>query len=134
MKHGSEVIYYTPVDAYGVTTFSDGIISGGMGDDVTITQQIRFFWRYDPSSPDKSPSGFTGMGWFENVAETPIVLSGIPLSRILSEFENESRNNLNDVFQIWQSYVNQNSTVEHDIVKNFLQLLLTSPSCYGFVE
>ena len=64
MITGSEEIRYTPVEAYGVSTFAAGIISGGTGGEATVTQGVRFTWVYDPDSPDASPSGFTGQGWF----------------------------------------------------------------------
>lgn len=63
---------YTPVDAYGVTTFTDGIISGGNTGNESISGSTRFLWVYDPNSPCDPPSGFTSQGWFSGVSDTPI--------------------------------------------------------------
>lgn len=132
MIQGSEVIYYTPVEAYGVTTFADGIISGGGGNDTTISQSVRFFWVYDPSRPNTSPSGFTGMGWFENTQDTPIWLSeknGILLEDILDQFSQGIKTNLNQEFQSWNSYVIENSSLSNDIVGRF-QRAINNYDCW----
>lgn len=116
---------YTPVDAYGVTTFADGISSGGTGGDATLTQGVRFMWVYNPASPEGAPSGFTGHGWFEETDGSPIWYSiqnsGITMERILEGFANGNRTNLNDVFQNWQNYVDAAASQGNDIVKNFQQ-------------
>ena len=109
MLSGSEEIWYTPVEAYGVSTFEEGIISGGGGGDATISGGVRFYWVYYPETPGEAPSGFTGLGWFESEANTPmnyyLTSKGKGLQDILSEFDNNTRNNLNDVFEVWSTYV-----------------------------
>ena len=68
---GSNTVEYTPVDAYAVMPMADGIISGGGGDEATVVQSTRFYWVYNPESPETS--GFTGSGkWFCGVANTPL--------------------------------------------------------------
>ena len=94
---------YQPVQAYSVEVSSNGIISGGGGDEAIVSEGTTFYWRYDPN--DEISSGFTGVGWFEDIGGSPIVVSGKSLDAILAEFENGSRTNLNDVFEAWQKYV-----------------------------
>lgn len=110
MLSGTEEIWYTPVEAYEVSTFADGIVSGGTGGDATISGGVRFTWVFDPSSPGGNPSGFTGRGWFEETEHSPIWYSvnycGMTLEKILQDFATGERKNLNDVFANWQTYVN----------------------------
>lgn len=123
MLSGSEEIWYTPVEAYGVSTFAGGISSGGMGGDATVTEGVRFLWKYDPESPRVTPSGFTGKGWFENTYGSPIWYSiqfhGMDLDTILAEFANNSRVNLNDIFKNWQVYVDAQEWQNNDVVQQF---------------
>lgn len=118
---------YTPVDAYGVTTFADGISSGGTGGDATLTQGVRFMWVYDPDNPSGAPSGFTGQGWFEGTNGSPIWYStnlyNITLADILKGFADGDRTDLNDVFKNWQNYVDAAASQGNDIVQNFQQLV-----------
>ena len=114
MLSGSEKVYkYTPVEAYGVSTYADSMISGGDGDGAVSTRGVRFFWVYDPTKPETSPSGFTGQGWFANEEHTPIKVSGYSLEHILREFELGDRTNLNDVFNTWQQYINNIPEEDH---------------------
>lgn len=94
---------YQPVQAYSVEVSSNGIISGGGGDEAIVSEGTTFYWRYDPNGGISS--GFTGVGWFEDTCGSPIAVSGKNLDTILAEFENGSRTNLNDVFEAWQTYV-----------------------------
>ena len=117
---------YTPVDAYAVMPMADSIISGGTGGDATLTQGVRFTWVYDPSTPDASPSGFTGQGWFADAEGSPIYYNiqkhDITLEGILSEFAGD-RVDLNDVFQNWQIYVDAEKSKGRDVVFEFQQRL-----------
>lgn len=109
---------YTPVDAYAVMPMADGIISGGTGDDNVVVGETRFFWVYDPNN--LSRSGFTGLGWFCGVKNTP--LANITEEQLLSEFELGVRTDLNDMFSQWQILVN-NQPADADYVKDFIDLL-----------
>lgn len=117
---------YAPVDAYAVMPMADGIISGGTGGDATLTQGVRFTWVYDPNTPDASPSGFTGQGWFADAEGSPIYYNiqehGMTLEGILSEFAGD-RVDLNDVFQNWQIYVDAEKSKGRDVVFEFQQRL-----------
>lgn len=123
MLSGSEEIWYTPVEAYGVSTFAGGISSGGMGGDATVTEGVRFLWKYDPEFPRAAPSGFTGKGWFENTYGSPIWYSikfhGMALDTILAGFANNSRGDLNDIFKNWQVYVEAQASQNNDVVQQF---------------
>lgn len=123
MLSGSEEIWYTPVEAYGVSTFAGGISSGGMGGDATVTEGVRFLWKYDPDTPDKTPSGFTGQGWFADTNGSPIWYSiqfySMTLQGILDEFAGGTRTNLNDVFTNWQNYVDAAGSQGNDVVQQF---------------
>ena len=118
---------YTPVDAYAVMPMAGGIISGGTEGDATLTGSVRFSWVYDPNTPDKSPSGFTGQGWFAEIEGSPIWYSikfgGMTLEGILGEFSAGHRVNLNDVFQKWQNYVDAGEFQGRDVVFEFQQRL-----------
>lgn len=124
-KTGSETIYinYTPVQARGISTFAGGIASGGTGGDATTTKGVRFTWAYDPEFPDKTPSGFTGQGWFAETQGSPIWYSimfcNMTLKGILDEFKAGTRANLNDVFLNWQTYVDAQGWQGTDVVQQF---------------
>ena len=124
MIYGSNEVY-SPVSAYGISTFAEGIISGGTGGDVTATQGVNFKWVYDPSTPEAIPSGFTGQGWFADKEGSPIWYSiqycGMTLQGILDEFAGETRTNLNDVFQNWQKYVDAQGSPGNDVLQQFQQ-------------
>ncbi len=124
---GEEYITYTPVEAYGISTFADGIISGGTGGDATVTQGVRFLWVYNPDTPNAAPSGFTGQGWFADAEGSPIwysiQFSGMTLQGILDEFAAGTRTNLNDVFTNWQNYVDALGSQGTDAVQQFQQKL-----------
>lgn len=127
---------YTPVDAYAVMPMAGGIISGGTGGDATVTKGVRFLWVYDPGTPAGAPSGFTGMGWFENSMGTPIWNlkdsgSSLTLETILYEFSKNQRHDLNDVFENWQIYVNEQAQANVDVVKDFINQL--SDECWTFI-
>lgn len=119
----NDVYANSPVAAYSVGTRNGGIISGGTGGETAVTEGVRFLWTYDPNSPDETPSGFTGQGWFENTTDSPIgwycFQKGIDLETILAGFKNGDRTNLNDVFTAWQSYVNEQASGGNDVVKTF---------------
>lgn len=117
---GSEFVEYTPVEAYGVSTFDVGIISGGNGGEATVVQNTRFFWVYDPENPEKS--GFTGGGeWFCGIVNTP--LANITEEQLIQEFANGTRTNLNTEFQAWQVLVSNQTPGETDYVKEFMQMV-----------
>ncbi len=118
---------YTPLEVDGVDNNESGIISGGFGDDTTVTRGVRFLWVYDPTNSLDSPSGFTGHGWFENNTNTPIGYyiqkNGVTLNDIISRFNN-GKDNLNDVFLNWQNHVNtiyEQSKI--DLVQQFQYLV-----------
>ena len=133
MIQGSNDVYYTPVDGYAVSTFAAGIISGGDGGSEVITSGVRFLWRYDPTNPHSSPSGFTGQGWFENKPNTPITVaqsSGLMLQDILEEFAAEKRTHLNDVFVYWQNFITENSGI--DYITPFQGMIgIQNPPCWS---
>lgn len=114
---------YTPVDAYAVMPMADGITSGEVGGGHTVTQGVQFLWVYVPETPNGSPSGFTGKGWFADAEGSPIWYSieffGMTLDGILSEFAAGDRKNLNDVFQNWQNYVDAQGSQGKDVVQLF---------------
>lgn len=127
---------YTPVDAYAVMPTAGVVISGGTGGDATVTKGVRCLWVYDPGTPAGAPSGFTGMGWFENSMGTPIWNlkdsgSSLTLETILYEFSENQRHDLNDVFEHWQIYVNEQAQANVDVVKNFINQL--RDECWTFI-
>ncbi|WP_287493438.1 hypothetical protein [Sellimonas sp.] len=116
---GSEYVEYTPVEAYGVSTFDVGIISGGTSGDATIVKGTRFYWVYDPNN--LSASGFTGSGkWYCEVENTP--LYGLSEAELLNEFETQVRTNLNEEFQAWQALINSQGN-DTDYAGNFAKML-----------
>lgn len=118
---------YTPVDAYAVMPMAGGITSGGTGGDATVTQGVRFTWVYDPDTPDASPSGFTGQGWFADKVGSPIwyciTFCSMTLEGILAGFGSGDRVSLNDVFQNWQNYVDAQGFQGKDVIQEFQQQL-----------
>lgn len=106
MIYGSNEVY-TPVEAYSVMPMDTGVISGGFGDDATVTGGARFYWVYYPNNPNGSPSGFTGNGWFTNIEYSPIVVycaeNNKDLDTFFIEFQND-RTNLDDVFRVWNNW------------------------------
>ena len=113
---------YTPVDAYAVMPTAGVVISGGSGGESTVTKGVRFLWVYNPTKPEASPSGFIGRGWFEETEGSPIWYSikrGMTLEGILGEFSTGHRVNLNDVFQNWQDYVEEQGAQGKDVVQLF---------------
>ena len=127
MLYGDNVVYYTPVEAYPVMTMAVGIISGGTGGDAAVTEGVRFLWVYDPESPNKAPSGFTGQGWFAEHEGSPIWYSSnfgnISLNSILDGFAKGLRIDLNDVFSKWQIYVDAQGSQSKDVIKEFQRLV-----------
>lgn len=116
-QEGSNYVTYSPVEAYGVSTFKAGIISGGTGDDNIVTQGVKFKWIYDPN--DSAHSGFTGGGtWFCGVANTP--LENITEETLLDEFAAGTRTNLNAEFEAWQLVV-ATQPEGADYVKDFME-------------
>lgn len=127
---------YTPVDAYAVMPSPGGIISGETGGEEIETRGVRFLWVYAPGTPAGAPSGFTGMGWFENSMGTPIWNlkdsgSSLTLETILYEFSENQRHDLNDVFEHWQIYVNEQAQANVDVVKDFINQL--RDECWTFI-
>lgn len=126
--NGSESVSYTPVAAYSVSPMAEGITSGGSGDGVTIVQNTRFLWVYDPDSPETS--GFTGTGnWCCGVPNTP--LANITEEQLLQEFDNGTRTNLNAEFQVWQQLVDSQVPGETDYVRDFISSI-GNISCVTF--
>lgn len=123
----NDVYANSPVAAYSVGTRDGGIISGGTGGNATVTQGVRFFWTYDPTSPNGTPSGFTGKGWFAETEGSPIWYSSefgsISLQDILEGFKNGTRTTLDDVFTKWQNYVNAEGFQGTDVVQQFQRLV-----------
>lgn len=122
----NDVYANSPVAAYSVGTRDGGIISGGTGGHVTTTQGVKFEWVYDPGTPEASPSGFTGRGWFEDTPGSPIWYSsknGTDLETILTGFAGGTRGNLDDVFKNWQIYVDAQGFQGTDIVQQFQWVL-----------
>ena len=93
---------------------------------MTITQNTRFFWVYNPDSP--STSGFTGTGnWFFDTPNTPLHNK----HDILDEFANGNKANLDLEFQAWQTMVNSQPEGE-DYVGDFIAALVMASGrgCY----
>lgn len=113
---------YTPVDAYAVMPTAGVVISGGNGGDNTITKGVRFLWVYNSTKPEASPSGFIGRGWFEETEGSPIwyciTFCSMTLEGILNGFAGD-RVDLNDVFQNWQDYVEEQGALGRDVVQLF---------------
>ena len=115
MINGSNEVY-SPVSAYGVMPFADGgIISGGSGDSNILVQGTRFFWVYNPDSPETS--GFTGNGWHCGEANTPLADATEP--EVLEQIQNEG--NLDKYFAEWQKIVEAQVPGETDYVKDFIR-------------
>lgn len=114
---------YTPVDAYAVMPTAGVVISGGSGGESTVTKGVNFLWVYNPVNPAGPPSGFTGMGWFADTEHSPIWYSiqskTATLEDILNGFAGGGRVNLNDVFQNWQDYVEEQGALGRDVVMLF---------------
>lgn len=137
MISGSEEIRYSAVEAYGVSPLTEpGVISGGMGGDATVNNGVRFLWVYDPNEPNGDPSGFSGQGWFADIEGSPIWYNGqfeyLTLEIILSQFENRSRQNLNDVFQNWQKYIDVQAGFGYDVVNSFV--FKVGQNCASFIS
>ncbi len=113
---------YSSVQAYTVQTRDAGIISGGGGEHVVVTEGTRFFWVYNPDGT----GGFTGVGWFESTANSPIKVycdkNSTSITNIIEGFANGTRTDLTDVFTAWQSYVDSNPGQE--IVTNFVNTIV----------
>ena len=113
---------YSSVQAYTVQTRDAGIISGGGGEHVVVTEGTRFFWVYNPDGT----GGFTGVGWFESIESSPIKEycdnKGTTLKDIMSEFANGTRTDLTDVFTVWQGYINDHP--DELIIRNFVNTLI----------
>lgn len=118
MFNGSNEVY-SPVSAYSVMPFGDGgIISGGSGDHNIVVQGTRFFWVYDPNSPETS--GFTGGGkWYCGVANTP--LEDATEDVVLEQIRNGG--NLNTYFEAWQQRVSDQVPGTTDYVKAFMDMV-----------
>lgn len=113
---------YSTVQAFSVEPANARVISGGSGEDITVTEGTTFFWVYDPTGA--TPSGFTGTGWYNDTPNSPICVSGISIKEIEDGFANETRTNLNDVFSAWQSFVNQHAG--EGIVSDFVTTLVNN--------
>lgn len=115
---------YTPVDAYAVMPMADGITSGGNGGGNVIDGRTRFYWVYNPDSPDGS--GFTGVGWFCGVEGTP--LQGYTTEEDFLAVFGTEKTDLNDEFAAWQEFVN-NDTRENWL-QNFMQMIVAAGDLY----
>ena len=115
---------YTPVDAYAVMPMADGITSGGNGGGNVIDGRTRFYWVYNPDSPDGS--GFTGVGWFCGVEGTP--LQGYATEEDFLAVFGTEKTDLNDEFAAWQEFVN-NDTRENWL-QNFMQMIVAAGDLY----
>lgn len=135
MIYGEDKIEYTSVEGYSTNDLGRQIISGGSGD-VTITQDTRFYWRYDPTGG--LTSGFTGCGWFIGETGTPLEnFPGITTEDQLITYI-ISNQNLDAVFQQWQTVVdNYTGPEENNPVNIFIRLLVQEGganvigSCYS---
>lgn len=107
---------YTPVEAYSVNSRSARVVSGPIDDDITVSSGMVFHWVYD----ENGTSGFTGGGWFAGTTDpswTPVKHAGYTNDEINSQFANNTRSNLNDIFQNWQSLVAQDAGLPGDFAK-----------------
>lgn len=125
MLSGNNTVYYEKVEAYSVNTRSSRLISGGFGDEVTVTQGTTFLWVYDPNGP----SGFSGQGWFTDVENTP--LHGVDEEELKAGFANETITNLDSYFQEWQSVVAAGQSNGFDYVRDFV--FKVGEDCVSFV-
>lgn len=118
MIFGSNDVY-EPVAAYDVGQYTrNGIISGGSGDHNIVVRGTRFFWVYNPSSPEAS--GFTGGGkWYCGVANTP--LANVSEDVVLEQLRNGG--NLNSYFETWQEIVADQEPGTTDYVKDFMNMV-----------
>lgn len=115
---------YSTVQAFAVDAGDSGIISGGGGNGNIIVEGTTFFWIYDPDT--SAANGFTGVGWFEGTAGSPIAVAterlGITYDDIMNGFREGTRTNLNDVFEAWQSYIEASG--QTGIVSGFVNTLV----------
>lgn len=116
MIFGSNDVY-EPVAAYDVGQYTrNGIISGGSGDSDIVVQNTKFFWVYDPSSPETS--GFTGGGeWYCEKPNTP--LEDVTLQQLQDHIQTVG--NLNTYFEAWQKKVAAQAPGTTDYVKDFME-------------
>lgn len=124
MLSGNNTVYYEKVEAYSVNTRSSRLISGGFGDEVTVTQGTTFQWVYDPNGT----SGFTGKGWCTEVPNTPLYEVNEVI--LMQEFESGNRKNLDEYFVNWQEIV-KNQPEGSDYVKAFV--FEVGINCVSFV-
>ena len=124
MLSGNNTVYYEKVEAYSVNTRSSRLISGGFGDEVTVTQGTTFLWVYDPNGT----SGFSGKGWHTESLNTP--LHGVNEDILMEDFKNGDRKDLNEYFQKWQEIV-EKQPEGSDIVREFV--FLVGIDCVSFV-
>lgn len=123
MITGNNYIYYEAVSAYSISPQNARIFSGGGGDHAVTTQGTRFFWTYDPEGT--VGPGFTGVGWFEDLSESPLKIAGKTGEQIEAELRNGDRTDLTDVFEAWQTYVNEQAkTGNTDVVTSFVNELI----------
>ena len=116
----SSVEVYSAVEGGSIDPSNSTQISGPLVDDETvITGGIRFSWSYDPTT---GAGGFTGVGWFANDNTTPIGYSSYYNNEEALEaaLVNGSLQNLNAIFNAWQSFVQNAIEVEGvDYVQQF---------------
>ena len=124
MTTGYNTVYYESVAAYSVNARSSRIISGGFGDEVTVTEGTTFQWVYDPNGD----SGFTGKGWFTDEPNTP--LHGVVEQELEDGFANGTIKDLNSYFQNWQSVV-EGQPDGSDYVRDFV--FMVGENCVSFV-
>lgn len=118
MMNGSNYVEYTPVQAYGIMPMANGIISGGTGDEVTVTDGVTFYWVYDPDNA--GVSGFSGSGnWFCEVPNTP--LANTTYDALMQKFAS-GIDNLNSEFAAWQEVI-QNQTGDTDYLHDFMKMV-----------
>ena len=132
MISGNNYVYYETVAAYSVSPQNARVFSGGGGDHTVVTEGTTFYWVYDPENP--SDAGFTGAGWLDNVAGSPLAVAGISGQTVQDQLVNGERQNLNDIFKTWQDYVNvQKEQENYSVVSNFIVNLVSkggTSSCF----
>lgn len=107
MIQGSEKVQeYSTVYARSIDTYDSQQASGNDGD-MTLVGGYTFTWEYDPNGQ----SGFTGVSWFEGVSGSPLQATGYSVEEVETNLKNGTWTNLNVIFEAWQDYVEENSSV-----------------------
>lgn len=91
-------VYGRAVDPSNSSQISDD------GGEHTIVGGYTFLWSY----AEGGNNGFTGSGWFDTTAGTPLAVYGISGKALEAQLQSGERTNLHDIFSNWQVYATNN--------------------------